>query len=254
MVHGREMIMKRFMTLFKIELMIGLRCPDVIVFGLLFPVAIFFLIAITGGNQSVNQGGITFMQSAFAALLTVGICANALMALPLTLADYRDKKVLKHFFVTPVSPFVLLGIHLLKCILVSFISSLFVVLSAIIFFNYSMQGSIILFIGAYILVLLSMFSLGMIIASVAKTLKAANVVTSCIYFPMLFLSGATIPFELFPRIVQDICSVLPLTQGITLLKSISLGIYNNGLWVSVAILLVYTLIGCVVSITRFKWD
>ena len=57
-----------------------------------------------------------------------------------------------------------------------------------------MQGNIWAFIGAYFLVLFSMFSLGMVIASLCKTVKIANVVTTFVYFPMLFLSGATIPF------------------------------------------------------------
>ena len=41
-------------------------------------------------------------------------------------------------------------------------------------------------------------------ASLCRTIKSVNAVTSLVYFPMLFLSGATIPYELFPNGLQRI--------------------------------------------------
>src|SRR6185436_5461161 len=49
------------------------------------------------------------------------------------------------------------------------------------------------------LVLLSgaaMFGIGMLIASVARSEQTALVIANVIYFPMIFLTGATIPLEL----------------------------------------------------------
>jgi ABC-2 type transport system permease protein len=46
-------------------------------------------------------------------------------------------------------------------------------------------------------VLTAIFSLGMMLASVAKNSKSAGMLCSLLYFPMLFLSGAAIPFEVF---------------------------------------------------------
>ena len=48
-----------------------------------------------------------------ASLIAVGICACAFMGILLTIADYRDKKILKHFFVTPCSPVWMLGANVL---------------------------------------------------------------------------------------------------------------------------------------------
>ncbi len=246
--------MKQFMKLLEIEFKLGLRCPDVIVFGIVMPVGIFFLIAVTGGNQVAQGGGITYLQSAFAALMCVGICANAFMSIPLTISDYRDKKVLKHFFVTPVSPIVLLAAQLVKTAIIATLSAILVVLSAVFFYQYEMPGNPLLFVGAYLLVMVSMFSLGLMIASVAKSIKVANVVASCVYFPMLFLSGATIPFEIFPTIVQKLGNVLPLTYGIRLLKDVSLGIYNQDMYLSISLLVGFSIVGIVVSVVSFKWS
>ena len=100
--------MKRFLTFLKVEGKLSLRCPDGIIFGIGMPVGVLLLIAVVAGSQSAGGADYSFLQSAFASLLTVGICATAFMGLPLTIADYRDKKILKHFFATPIRPFMIL--------------------------------------------------------------------------------------------------------------------------------------------------
>lgn len=246
--------MKRFLTFLKVEGKLSLRCPDGIIFGIGMPVGVLLLIAVVAGSQSAGGADYSFLQSAFASLLTVGICATAFMGLPLTIADYRDKKILKHFFATPIRPFMILSVQVVIGMLTSFFSAALVSLLAIFGFGYRMEGNPILFIGAFLLVMLSMYSIGMILASLCKTVKIANVVTTFVYFPMLFLSGATIPFELFPDTVQKVCNVLPLTHGIKLLKAVSLNMWSQEIWISVALLIIFAVVGCIISVVSFKWD
>lgn len=246
--------MKRFLTFLKVEGKLSLRSPDGIIFGIGMPVGVLLLIAVVAGSQSAGGADYSFLQSAFASLLTVGICATAFMGLPLTIADYRDKKILKHFFATPIRPFMILSVQVVIGMLTSFFSAALVTVLAVFGFGYRMEGDPFLFIGAFLLVMLSMYSIGMILASLCKTVKIANVVTTFIYFPMLFLSGATIPFELFPDTVQKVCNVLPLTHGIKLLKAVSLNMWSQEIWISVALLIVFAVVGCILSVVSFKWD
>lgn len=246
--------MKRFLTFLKVEGKLSLRSPDGIIFGIGMPVGVLLLIAVVAGSQSAGGADYSFLQSAFASLLTVGICATAFMGLPLTIADYRDKKILKHFFATPIRPFMILSVQVVIGMLTSFFSAALVTVLAVFGFGYRMEGDPFLFIGAFLLVMLSMYSIVMILASLCKTVKIANVVTTFVYFPMLFLSGATIPFELFPDTVQKVCNVLPLTHGIKLLKAVSLNMWSQEIWISVALLIVFAVVGCILSVVSFKWD
>lgn len=246
--------MKRFLTFLKVEGKLSLRSLDGIIFGIGMPVGVLLLIAVVAGSQSAGGADYSFLQSAFASLLTVGICATAFMGLPLTIADYRDKKILKHFFATPIRPFMILSVQVVIGMLTSFFSAALVTVLAVFGFGYRMEGDPFLFIGAFLLVMLSMYSIGMILASLCKTVKIANVVTTFVYFPMLFLSGATIPFELFPDTVQKVCNVLPLTHGIKLLKAVSLNMWSQEIWISVALLIVFAVVGCILSVVSFKWD
>lgn len=246
--------MKRFVRVLKIEGTLSLRCPDGILFGIGMPVGILLLIAVVAGGKTVSGNGYTFLQGSYAALLTVGICATAFMGIPLTFADYRDKKILKHFFVTPVSPVLMMLVHICIAALTSILSALVVTLAAIVCFGYRMEGNIILFIGSYFLVMLSMYSIGMIIASLCPSVKIANVVTTFVYFPMLFLSGATIPIELFPGTVQNVAKILPLTHGVQLLKNVSIGVYTSQNTISIILLLIFAVVGCIISVLFFKWE
>ena len=129
-----------------------------------------------------------------------------------------------------------------------------VTLVSVIAFQYRMKGNAVFFIGAWLLTLVSMFSIGLLMASLCRTVKATNAVTSLVYFPMLFLSGATIPFELFPSGLQKVASVLPLTQGIKLMKAASMGTQVESVMGIIVLLAVITIVCTAISVKTFRWE
>ena len=182
------------------------------------------------------------------------ICASAFMGIPLTVADYRDKKILKHFFTTPCSPVWILGTDMLCTGVTALLSAVSVALVSVVFFGYEMKGNILFFMGSWLLTLISMFSIGLLMASLCRTVKTVNAVTTLVYFPMLFLSGATIPYELFPRGLQRIANVLPLTQGIKLMKAVSMGAELYNVWKIVLLLFGIAVVCSVISVKAFRWE
>ena len=85
--------MKRFLKLYVIEQKLALRSGDMLLFGVAMPVGIMILITMIAGNRMAGEG-YTYLESSFASLIAVGICAAAFMGIPLTVADYRNKKIL----------------------------------------------------------------------------------------------------------------------------------------------------------------
>ena len=245
--------MKRFLKLYMIEQKLSLRSGDMLVFGVAMPVGIMILITMIAGNKMAGEG-YTYLESSFASLIAVGICASAFMGIPLTIADYRDKKILKHFFTTPCSPVWILGSDVLCCAGTAILSALSVSLVSGVFLGYEMRGSILAFIGAWLLTLTSMFGIGLLMASLCRTVKSVNAVTSLVYFPMLFLSGATIPYELFPTGLQKVSDILPLTQGIKLMKVVSMGLETDSTGKIVLLLVGITVICGLISVKTFQWE
>ncbi|MGN0482269.1 MAG: ABC transporter permease [Lachnospiraceae bacterium] len=246
--------MKRFLNVYRIEQKLFFRSGDVFVFNLCMPVAVLIMIALIAGNKAAGSSGMTYLQSAFASLIAVGICCSAFMSIPIVLVDYRDKKILKHFYCSPCSPVWILAADTICSFVMAAISALLVSVVSVVCFGYRMQGNILAFVGAWILTLAAMFSIGLLIASLCKTVKIMNAVTSMVYFPMLFLSGATIPYELFPKGLQHVADVLPLTQGIKLMKALSMGKTMEGMYGSIVLLLVITAVCSIVSVVTFRWE
>lgn len=204
--------------------------------------------------KHLKDSGLTYLQSAFASLVSVGICCSAFMSIPIVIVDYRDKKILKHFYCSPCSPAWLLGADTICSAVMAVISAILVSVTAILCFGYRMQGNWVEFIGVWGLTLISMFSIGLMIASVCRTVKTMNAVTSLVYFPMLFLSGATIPYELFPKGLQKVADVMPLTQGIKLMKAASVGnTLSTSLYI-VILLVTITVICSMISVKTFRWE
>lgn len=246
--------MRRFLTLYKIEQKLFFRSPDVFVFNLCMPVVVLLLIGFIAGDQAAGGEDITYIQSAFASLTAVGICCSAFMSIPIVMVDYRDKKILTRLYCSPASPVRLLAADTLCSVVMSAISAVLVAAAAVMVFGYRMEGDFLYFMGAWLLTLISMFSIGLVAAALCRTTKSLNVATSILYFPMLFFSGATIPYELFPKGLQRVADVMPLGVGIDLMKAASIGADMKGSLPNIIILAVIAAVCSTVAVKTFRWE
>ena len=247
--------MKAFRTMFKTELKLSLRGMDMFIFAICMPVVVIVILGIIFGDKPAFDGaGYTFLEQSFGAVSTIAIAAGGVMGLPLVISDYRHKKILKRLKVTPTSPTVILAVQVLVYVLYSIVSLILVYAAAAIFFGYQMEGSLIQFSGAYLLVLLSIFSIGVLVGGVASNIKTAGVLASILYFPMLVLSGATLPYEVMPKTLQRVADIMPLTQGIKLLKYTSLGDQVVDIWLPIIAMSLIAVVCISLSIRFFKWE
>ena len=243
----------KFFNMYKVEQRLFFRSPDVIIFNLAMPSITFLIISLIAGNKAAGNQGLTFLQSSYAALSTVGICCSAFMSIPIIIVDYRSQGVLKRMYCSPCSPARLLVCDTIASGIMAIISTLILTLIAIIFFGYTMAGNVMIYIGLWFLTMISMFSIGLTVASLCRTTKSMNIVTSLLYFPMLLFSGATIPAEIFPKGLRFFADILPLGVGINLLKSASIGQYEN-IILPIIILSAITLVCTFIAVKFFKWE
>ena len=117
-----------------------------------------------------------------------------------------------------------------------------------------LPGSVGIFLASYLLVMLSTFSIGMMVGGVAPNMKVASIVASVLYFPMLIFSGATLPYEVMPTALQRIADILPLTQGIKLLKAASLGLPIEVAWLPLVVMVALIIICGGIAVKFFKWE
>lgn len=87
-----------------------------------------------------------------------------------------------------------------------------------------------------------------------ECMKTASVIASILYFPMLIFSGATLPYEVMPSALQKAADILPLTQGIKMLKAASLGFPLESVWISIVIMFAFMIICGGIAVRFFKWE
>ena len=247
--------MRSFITILKTELKLSLRGMDMFIFAICMPIVVLVAIGIIYGSKPAFEGAnYTFLEQSFGAITSIAICAGGVMGLPLVVSDYRSKHILKRFKVTPVNPIVILLVQVTIYALYSLVSMISLFLVAKLFFKFNIQGSILNFILGWLLVMISMFSIGIMVGGISKDSKIAGVIASALYFPMLIFSGATIPYEVMPNIMKNIVDVFPLTQGIKILKSATLGQPVENIIIPIFIMLIIATICSIVAIKCFKWE
>ncbi|MDY2626932.1 MAG: ABC transporter permease [Lachnospiraceae bacterium] len=247
--------MKSFGTLFKNELKLNIRNMNMVIFAVIMPLVVLLILGFIYGEKPAAKGAAyTFMEQSFGALCTISICAGGLMGLPLVVAEYRERKILKRFQVTPISPLKLLIVELTIYVVYCLVSMLTLIPAAMLIWNVRIGGSWSAFLGSWLLTMVSTLSIGMMVGGVAKNSKSASVIACILYFPMLIFSGATLPFEIMPAAMQKIVSIFPMTQGIRLMKSAFLGLPIENALFPVMVMITVTAICTGVAVKFFKWE
>lgn len=247
--------MNKFLTMLKTELKLSFRGMDMIIFAVCMPVVVVILLGVIyGGKPAFDGADYTFLEQSFGAVSTIAVCAGGVMGLPLVISDYRQKKILKRFKITPSSPVLLLSVQVAIYMIYSLIALVLIYLVSVLLFGMKLQGAFLPFMGSFFLVMISMFSIGMLVGGVSPNTKIASVFASLLYFPMLIFSGATLPYEVMPAVLQKLADLLPLTQGIKLLKAASLGLPAENVMASLAVMAVIAVVCGGVSIRFFKWE
>lgn len=247
--------MKSFYMLLKNECKLSLRDMNMVIFAIAMPLVILVILGILYGSKPAAEGvDYTFLEQSFGAMCAVSMCAGGLMGLPMVVADYREKKILKRFRVTPMRPALLLAVELSMYILYCVASLLLCWAVAAIFWNVRFMGSLPAFLGSWLLTMISTLSIGMLVGGVAKNSKQAGVIASILYFPMLVFSGTTLPIEVMPKAMQSLVRLFPFTQGIELMKATFLGLAMPNPMLPVIVMLGVTVVCSGAAIRFFKWE
>ena len=243
--------MKSYLSLIAIDLKLAARMRTVIFFNYLFPLMIFFIFG-TVFRASRSPEAVTYVLTMSVAL---GILGNGLFGAGIRAVQEREMNILRRYKVTPISPAPLLVASMVTgwVIFMPYMVLVFTLAHTI----YKMPwpahlGTLALFIS---LGLVAFRSFGLVIASVANTMQEAAILVQLCYFPMLFLSGATVPSSIFPHIVQLISNFIPATYLVKGVQGIMLqGQGMHEIWKWALALVVTAGVGLAVGTKLFRWE
>lgn len=226
-------------------------------FALAFPVMMLCMFGGIYGNKPSSQfDGRGTVDMSVPAYLILVVSVTGLMSFPLGLAEYRDRKVLKRFRATPVNASAFLVAQGLVNIALSLLGALLLVGAGYFLFGLHLPHSVsatVATVGALMLATTAMYAVGGVVAAVAPSERAATAVANFIYFPMIFLSGATIPLQIFPRAMKTISDALPATYAVKLLQHAWLG-SSTDVTLDVGVMAGVIVVGGVAAVRLFRWE
>jgi len=238
-----------------VELKLFLRNPYGSFFTLIFPLMMLFLFGSIYGNEpSPFLGGYGSVDVSVPAYTAMIIATAGLLSLTIQISIYREKGVLRRLKVTPLRPQTILTAQVIVIFLITALGMALLVIAGKIVYGLRFDGNPFNVLAGFVLSSLSFFALGFVLASLIPTARTAQAVAMVLVYPMIFLSGATIPLEILPETIRHYAQILPLTHVVTLLRGLWVGEGWVEHFTEVVILATIMMAGVIVSAKTFRWE
>jgi len=210
--------------------------------------------AVASQDEFVHETGARYIDFVVPGLLGMNLMGSAIWGMGFAIVEARQKKLLKRMVASPMPRWQYMASFILSRLVMLVIEVIVFVGFARLAFGVPIRGSL-LDLGIICLITsLAFASLGLLIASRAKTMEAASGLMNLVMLPMWILSGVFFSATRFPSVIQPLVRALPLTAAIDALRSNMLqGIGLNHLTMPIAILLAWLVVPFAVTMKIFRW-
>jgi ABC-2 type transport system permease protein len=205
-------------------------------------------------NQLVHEKGARYIDFVVPGLLGMNLMGPAIWGLGFAIVEARQKKLLKRFVASPMPKWQYLASFILSRLVMLSVEVVLFLGFAALAFGVPFRGSLWELGFLCVLISLSFSALGLLTASRAKTMEAANGLMNLVMLPMWILSGVFFSSTRFPAVIQPFVKALPLTAAIDTLRGNMLQGMGLGqmIW-PIAILLCWLVIPFTVALKIFRW-
>jgi len=238
-----------------VEAKLFLREPIGTFFTIVFPLIYLILFGSISGNEpSPISAGRGTIETAIPSLTAMIICITGLIAISITITNYREKGILRRLRTTPVSPLIVLAAQLIVVFVMTALGMLLLIAVGMLFYHVRFEGNMLSFLAGFMLSSLSFFGIGFILAGALPSLRAAQIIGNVLVYPMVFLSGTFFPIEMFPPAIQKIANFIPLTYVVNLLRGLWFGESWSTHLLDAGVLLGVLVLGIFISVKVFRWE
>ncbi|TXH20182.1 MAG: ABC transporter permease [Chitinophagaceae bacterium] len=190
--------------------------------------------------------------------LGFSILFSTLFGIAFVFYNMREQLVLKRFYATPISKLnILIGIGTSR-LFFQLINVVVLILVGYFFLNFTLVHGFITFLEMILLSIIMLFLLmgaGLIISSLAKNDTSIPLLINLFGFPQMLLSGTYFPISIFPKWLQNICELMPLTQFNDAMRNISFeGMHIFECWKELSYLFAWIVIIYAILYKIMKWE
>jgi ABC-2 type transport system permease protein len=214
-----------------VELKLFAREPLTVVFTFAIPLAFLFVLGGVFGNHPDPEvyrgfGAMDYYVPAYIALVVASI---GLIALPVHLASYRERGVLRRFRASSIPTWSVFGAQAAVTFIIGTLASLLLVAVASVTYHTESPRSPVGVVAAFALGTLTFATIGLFLGLVLPTARAAQGAGVLLWFVMLLIAGGGPPFEVLPTAMVRVGDATPLKHMVLLLQDPWLGLGWNGL-------------------------
>lgn len=243
-----------------IEAKLFLREPLALVFTFAFPFFMLIVLAGVFGNDIEADdaeflrvwrgvGPTDYYAPAYVALV---IASVGLIALPLRMATYRERGVLRRFRAAGFSLPAVIGAQVVVAIALVILGSIGIALAARIFYGAMLPEAWPQSLAAYAIGLACFCAIGLALGAILPTARAAQGAGLILFFVMMMIGGAGPPRDVLTGAMRWLSDPLPFTHVVLILQGPWLG--QGWAWPSFWIVIAFTAGGAAVSVRYFRWD
>ncbi len=239
--------MKKFAKVALIETKLFFRQKIAVFFTLLFPLFLLFLFGSIWGKEP------NYFSYLLPMLVSIVAFSNALYGVGAVLSFYRESGILKRIGITPLPARTYIYGLLASRFLIVIFQAVFLFIVALIFYTVKVKGSFAALVIVLVIGVLSMISIGGIVAGFSKTYEASIAISNVLFTPLSFLSGAFIPIFILPKFLQTLANGSPLYHFIKVMQEIM--VQGKGLreeLVSLSVVVGCLLVCALISAKTFK--
>ncbi len=208
-------------------------------------------------NFQINRlyGDIAYIDFLVPAILAMTVMMGAMMSMGESLAGERERGELARLFMTPTSVATVVGGKIMSRLVIQTATALVLIGAAIVLFNITINGSMLLTIFLLVLTALCFVGFGIMVSARVSTQEDYVQMVMPFSMPMMFVSGVFYPIETMPWIFQKIAYIAPLTYANNALRGVMLkGAGIGDIWIEIAVLLGFTALFFILGVTRFNRD
>ena len=195
-------------------------------------------------------GGKRWIDLFVPSLLVITLGTLGIQTLPIRLATYREKGILRRLSTTPAHPARLLAAQLVVYTVTAVIAMVLLIVTGYLAFGIPVPVNPLGYLVAFVLGMTSLFAVGLLLAAVAPSSRVATAIAIPLFFAVMFLGGVYLPRTLLPDILVRIGDITP--PGVQGLQDAWLGIAPQPMpLLGMAVL---TLVAGVVAVRVFRWE
>lgn len=178
--------------------------------------------AFSVNEQRTNTNQLGYFDFVLAGILGLALMNASIMGIAIGMNKYREDKILKRITTTPIKTWWFITGEVLSRLVLNFLQITIILVVGKYFFDAHIYGNIFMIYLVAIIGAILFQLIGFAVASITKTVDAAQGAATAITIPMMFLGGVFFPVDSLPQWLSSIVQFLPLAPLLRIMRGVVL--------------------------------